>query len=291
MQAESPERSSGDVRLSVALVTRNRPSSLERTLRSLRAQTTRPYEVVVSDDSNDADVARTREVAERYSCRYLSGPRRGLYANRNAAAVACTGTHIHTMDDDHEFPVDHFAHCIEAATAEPESVWTIGEHLASRPQHGKPPFPGEIGPRGFTVRPRDPRDSRAIADGSTIYPRSVFDRGVRYFEAFSFGPVYLELGCRIRELGYTIRWLDSTYVIHHFDAAARSIDDPETVLAARIFVMLCLVNRYEPSVRGRVVCFAEILQRLARAPRTATPALRRGFAAYRARSSELAVTG
>jgi glycosyltransferase involved in cell wall biosynthesis len=289
LQAEARDRSSGDARLSVALVTRNRPSSLERTLRSLRAQTTWPHEVVVSDDSDDADVAATREVVERYSARYLSGPRRGLYANRNAAAVACMGTHIHTMDDDHEFPVDHFAHCIEAATAEPESVWTIGEHLAGRPQHGKPPFPGEIGPRGFTVPPRDPHDSRAIADGSTIYPRSIFDRGVRYSEAFSFGPVYLELGCRIRELGYTIRWLESTHVVHHFDPAARSVDDPETVLAARIFAMLCLVNRYEPSLRGRALCSVEIAYRLARAPRTAVPALRRGFAAYCARRSELAV--
>src|SRR3954471_12844764 len=97
--------------ISVALVTRNRPDSLERTLRSLRAQETQPLEVVISDDSDPDQSAESSPVAEEHGCRYEPGPRRGLYANRNAVARLCRGTHIRTMDDDHEFPPGHWAAC------------------------------------------------------------------------------------------------------------------------------------------------------------------------------------
>src|SRR4051812_33318686 len=103
-----------ETRLSVALVTRNRPSSLARTLRSLRAQTVQPWQVVVSDDSDDAPATEVRRICAEYGCEYLEGPRRGLYANRNRAAIACGGTHIRTMDDDHEFPSGHMEQCVAA---------------------------------------------------------------------------------------------------------------------------------------------------------------------------------
>src|SRR5829696_6359592 len=97
--------------VSIALVTRNRPDSLERTLQSLRAQSTQPHEVVVSDDSDERHAVETRRVVEAHEATYLTGPRRGLYANRNAVASACSGTHVRTMDDDHEFPEGHFTAC------------------------------------------------------------------------------------------------------------------------------------------------------------------------------------
>jgi len=49
-----------------------------------------------------------KEVTLEYGGRYIKGPSRGLYANRNSVARACSGTHIRTMDDDHEFTSDHF---------------------------------------------------------------------------------------------------------------------------------------------------------------------------------------
>ena len=47
-----------EARLSVALVTRNRAASLERTLQSLRSQSVEPWEVVVSDDSDEEKTDR-----------------------------------------------------------------------------------------------------------------------------------------------------------------------------------------------------------------------------------------
>lgn len=93
-----------EIRLSVALVTRNRVGSLRLTLRSLQQQETPPYEVIVSDDSDNESAAQTQELVQEFGFVYLRGPQRGLYANRNHVALACKGTHIRTMDDDHEFP-------------------------------------------------------------------------------------------------------------------------------------------------------------------------------------------
>src|SRR4051812_34264064 len=101
-------RSCSDILLSIALVTRNRPKSLERTLQSLRIQKIWPHEVVISDDSDiEAAIKQNKRLALLYACKYIKGPGRGLYANRNFAAKHCSGTHIRTMDDDHEFPENH----------------------------------------------------------------------------------------------------------------------------------------------------------------------------------------
>ena len=116
-----------EIRLSVALVTRNRPGSLRRCLESLRAQSVQPFEVVVSDDSSKEFADENRRIAAEFCCRHEEGPGRGLYANRNAAALRCAGTHMRTVDDDHTFPPDHFEQCRAAVEEDPCAVWTTGE--------------------------------------------------------------------------------------------------------------------------------------------------------------------
>jgi glycosyltransferase involved in cell wall biosynthesis len=153
------------LQLSVALVTRNRPESLARTIASLRAQSVQPWEVVISDDSDERFAPDVQRIAEKWACRYVSGPQRGLYANRNHAALACHGTHVRTMDDDHEFPPGHIACCIAAIVADPDSVWVIGEFLADQEiEGGAVPFPGQLHPRGYSVAPPDPQCCWAIAE-------------------------------------------------------------------------------------------------------------------------------
>ncbi|MFM6081605.1 MAG: glycosyltransferase family 2 protein, partial [Dolichospermum sp.] len=129
-----------NILLSIALVTRNRPESLERCLKSLRSQNVQPFEVVISDDSDIEHQKATKDVAERWECRYIQGPSRGLYANRNHAALACKGTHIRTMDDDHEFPEQHIENCFIAIKHDPQSVWIIGEYMPTQ-SVGMPPHP------------------------------------------------------------------------------------------------------------------------------------------------------
>jgi glycosyltransferase involved in cell wall biosynthesis len=242
-----------DLTLSIALVTRNRPASLDRTLESLRRQDVQPFEVVLSDDSDEAQQIAVSSLAQKYNCVYQRGPRRGLYANRNAAARACRGTHYRTMDDDHEFPLGHLATCMEAIEQDRDAIWIIGEYTPEQsPQsNGIHPCPGELHPRGHCVMPSDAQHCRAISCGATIYPRSVVDRNIMNVDDFQFGDSYLEYGCRLRKLGYRIRHLQNTYIVHHLISDNRSYADQETDLAARLFSMRCLSFLYEPSVANR----------------------------------------
>ena len=245
-------------RISVALVTRNRPASLERTLKSLRRQSVQPWEVVVSDDSGDEWAAQAKELARIFECRYVVGPKRGLYANRNHAALACQGTHVRTMDDDHEFPEAHINRCSEALEDDPDSVWIIGECLPKETPRFPGPVPGESHPRGFSVKPTNPDDCWAFSDGATVLPSHIFARGVRYPEFFKFGAGYLEFGSRLHWLGYRLRLLPSTYVIHHFDAQNRSFMDQQMDLGSRMFASLCHSFIYQPHARNKLLCLAEI---------------------------------
>jgi|SRR6516162_1122458 glycosyltransferase involved in cell wall biosynthesis len=79
----TPSRS---ISLSVALITRNRPGSLERAIASLRAQDEQPFEIVVSDDFDEEFTSEIETIAQKFGHRYVREPRRGLYANRNSAA-------------------------------------------------------------------------------------------------------------------------------------------------------------------------------------------------------------
>ena len=223
-------------RLSIALVTRNRPDSLRRCLTSVRKQDAQPWEIVVSDDSDPPLAKSVRAMADEFGVRYLSGPRRGLYANRNAAAVACEGTHIRTMDDDHTFPPGHFARCLEKIASSPGSVWACGEMSYVDGEFHKAPCDAtQLHPSGVGGPVSDPDDNWAIADGSTIYPREVFARGLRMIEDFGYGSSYLEFGAYLYRHGFHSRLLTGTFIEHH--AAEATLHRGE--IRGRLFASLC----------------------------------------------------
>jgi len=265
-------------RLSVALVTRNRPASLSRTLRCLAAQDAPPWEIVVSDDSDEAHANETAKVVGRFGFRYLRGPRRGLYANRNFAALACTGTHVRTMDDDHEFGPEHLRLCLEGLQRDPQSVWIIGETHPSE-RVWKQICPGQLHPRGFSVEPADPDDCCSISDGATIYPASIFRKGIRFAECYKFGAAYLEFGARLHWLGYRIRFLPTTSVFHNFDVEKRSFHDPHLDRASRYFAMLCLSFLYHPTFRNKALHGLQIVREIV--SRNGYASWRSALSAYR----------
>lgn len=271
--------------LTVAIVTRNRADSLRRTLASLERQRTAALEILISDDSEGDEAARTRDVAEGFGCRYLRGPERGLYANRNAAALAARTTHVRTMDDDHEFPPGHIDACLAAISRDPEAVWTCSElRPGDLDGDGRGTPPGQLNARGFSEPPAAGRPIWAIADGATIYPRSIFTSGHLFVDDFTFGAAYLELGSRLYRAGFRIRHLANTYVIHHYDPMMRSILDPRVDLGSRFFAMLAHALVHQPSARNRALMTAEIAKQLITHPLVAPVALRRGAAVYRRRA-------
>lgn len=272
------------VRLSVAIVTRNRPDSLERTLQSLRMQSVQPFEVVISDDSDEVHATSIRELASKYDCHYTRGPQRGLYANRNHAALTCQGSHIRTVDDDHTFNPGHFARCLEELAADPASVWYVSEYLPAGEKQGEAPLcPPQLHPRGFSTPPPDPQNCWSIADGSTIYPRAIFESGIHFGEAFKFGASYLEFGSLLYHLGYRVRRMPDIYVIHHYIAGARSYNNAETDLGSCFFAMFCHSFLYQPTARNRSLTCLEVGKQMLLRPRLACRALRAGTAAFRQR--------
>jgi glycosyltransferase involved in cell wall biosynthesis len=282
----------GDHRLSVALVTRNRAESLQRTLESLRAQDVQPWEVVVSDDSDDEVASAVESLARDFDCRYVRGLRRGLYANRNRAARACRGTHIRTIDDDHEFPRGHFRECLRAIRADPRAIWIIGEFVPGEEFRPPPHCPAQLHPRGFSVTPPDPDRCWALADGASIFPREVFDRGNCYVEFFVFGASYLEFGSRLYWLGYHIRFLAETYVVHHFDASNRSYADQEIDIGSRVFSTLCHSFIYQPTFHNKTLTLLQMGRELLVHRGRALRSIRCGLRSYvEHRSTVVGVVG
>jgi hypothetical protein len=93
-------------------------------------------------------------------------------------------------------------------------------------------------------------------------------------EAFRFGAVYLEFGSRLHWLGYRIRHLNTTHVLHHYDPAARSFHEPEEELAAQFFAMMSHSWRYQPTWRNKTLTALEIGRKALRYGRLAQAAAR-----------------
>lgn len=226
--------------LSIALVTRNRPASLRRCLASLRTQDVRVWEVVVADDSDAEHAEQTRAVAHEFSARVIAGPKRGLYANRNAAALACTGTHIRTMDDDHTLPPGHLAACLAEVRRAPEAIWTTGERsYIDGAYFGVAPTASQLHPSGLGGPVADPLDNWAIADGSTIYPATVFASGCRMVEDFCYGSSYLEFGAFLYQRGFRSCCVPGALVEHHMEKATLERGESPEVVASWMFASLC----------------------------------------------------
>lgn len=279
-----------EIRLSVALVTRNRPESLERTLSSLREQSVQPWEVVVSDDSDEQYRELVQALCGTYGCVYITGPRRGLYANRNHAAIRTRGTHIRSMDDDQTFPAEHIRLCVEASQAEPTTVWTIGEIVPNGGAYCFPgllSFPGQLNARGVSQLPEAHGGYWGIADGASIYPEGVFRQGIRFCEDFKFGASYLEFGSLLNWLGFRMKCLSSTYVIHHFVAGKRSFESLEIDLSSRFFAMLCYSLVYQPTHMHQIVTGISILKWMATRPRMSVCCLRSAYTAFAERKKRV----
>ncbi|WP_017303057.1 glycosyltransferase family 2 protein [Spirulina subsalsa] len=231
--------SSTGVKLSIALVTRNRPESLNRCLETVRSQNCQPYEIVVSDDSDPDHRSTTQAIAEHWHCRYIPGPGRGLYANRNHVAFACLGTHIRTMDDDHILPPGHLAQCLVALEQDPFSIWTTGEigyingeYCATAHRANQLCKSGV----GMTIENLD--DNWGIADGSTIYPRVIFDQGLAMLEDYRYGSSYLEFGAYLYYHGFRSRCIPNAYIEHYGDEMTITRYNA-TILESYLYASLC----------------------------------------------------
>lgn len=251
------------IQLSVALVTRNRPESLERCLQSWRSQTVSPWEIVVSDDSNEEYAAKVKALAQQYDCVYTQGPQRGLYANRNHASLTCRGTHILSGDDDHVHPRDYVENILAVAAADPSRIWVFAERNFVEPD-APLVCPAELNPKGGGRAPQDPENCAAIADGSTVYPRSVFDRGLRYDETYPFGNLWYLWGQVLVRNGWRISFSDATFIWHYCIREERERDRQwlKRELECNFYVSLIYNLWIQPSFANTLWSVAALLRRV-----------------------------
>jgi hypothetical protein len=189
------------------------------------------------------------EISVKFDCKYQKGPQRGLYANRNCAALACSGTHVRTMDDDHTFPIDHWTICEEAVRMDPQAFWSIGEtSLVDDKPWGVTDSTIQLHPSGLGCSPENLDKNWAISDGATIYPSLIFFQGNRMIESFSYGSSYLEFGAYLYSQGYMGRYLQSTRVIHHASLSTLNRSEP-SVDESRLFASLAYNLYFRPSLR------------------------------------------
>ncbi|MDJ1168125.1 glycosyltransferase [Roseofilum sp. BLCC_M154] len=248
--------SSQEVTISVALVTCNLPNYLNRCLESIRSQSVQPYEIIVSDDSTPGIAPQNEQIALKWSCRYIKGPRRGLQANLNNVALACQGTHVRIVNDDHIFPEDHFKVIYDAVKQEPESVWILGEYYEYPNPQSHLYLPGEVQPRGFHKAITNFDDCFAISGGSAIIPRKVFNKH-RFLEAFGY-VCDLEFGPRLNALGYRIQYCPDTYVIHlSHGTVEERIEKRKAVSLKGSFLLSYLAYTcYRPRIAGQIECLS-----------------------------------
>jgi glycosyltransferase involved in cell wall biosynthesis len=249
-------------RLSIAIITRNRAEWLRKCLQSWRTQSTQPFEIVVSDDSDPEFDVATMNVASEFECRYVKGPKRGLYANRNNAALACHGTHIMSADDDHTHPPCFTENILINIGVAPECVWTYSEKHPLRPDEPAQPIP-ELTPDNRIVAPRDITHCRGIADGSTVYPREIFDEGLRYDETYPFGALWYLWGQQLYRRGYRIRFSDRTFVWHHSDSSLERSEDTawvEQQIECNLYVLFRNAVRENKSPTGLARATVQLLR-------------------------------
>ncbi|MBT8319322.1 MAG: glycosyltransferase [Gramella sp.] len=248
------------IKLSIAIVTRNRPDSLFETLQSLSKQDMQPYEIVISDDSNQEDlITQNKKIAKKFKALYFKGPQKGLYANRNFVARKCSGTHFRTMDDDHYFPKGHLLKCLKAIQNEPKTIWTIGEYYpTSKDKKLPPPIPGQLHPRGFSIIPADMNEYFGISCGGTIYPSEVVKEQVFNCEIYKFGSIFLEYGARLKKKGFQIKFLPDTYFIHNDSETTASEIPDKKLREARLFSMFCFSFDYQKTIKNQAQTLAQI---------------------------------
>lgn len=242
--------------ISIALVTCNLPHYLSRCLESIRSQSIQPYEIVVSDDSNPKIAPQTEAVAHKWNCKYIHGPRRGLQANLNNAALACQGSHVRIVNDDHIFPENHFKVIYDTVKSDPESIWILGEYYEYPNPKSHLHLPGEVQPRGFHKPITNFDDCFAISGGSAIIPRRVFDKH-SFLEAFGY-VCDLEFGPRLNALGYRIRYCPETYVIHlSHGTVEERIEKRKIVYPKGSFLLSYLTySCYRPNFFYRIECLS-----------------------------------
>ena len=119
-------------RISVALATRNRGSSVVETVRSILGNDYADFEIVIADQSDDDATQKSVEILKDPRARYVRCETRGRSAAENAAIREARGELIAMTDDDCTVPCDWLRE-IEAAFAAEERIGVVFGNVIAAP--------------------------------------------------------------------------------------------------------------------------------------------------------------
>ena len=246
--------------LSIVIPSKNRPVSLYRCLKSLFKENFCFYEVLLSNDSSKKYERVYNQIANKFQIKILKGPNSGIYSNHNFLYRKAKGSHIRIVDDDHTFPNFHFKICAKYIDLYPNDIISIGEIYPNT--EGKIFFPGELNSRGFSSKPKNFESCSALASGSSIFPRKVFDLKIYEIDIYPFGMIWLEYGKRLKKMGFNIKILKDTHVIHHYMESNRSYNSKSLMLETTFFVMLANNLIYEKKIKNFFFMIYEVCKQI-----------------------------
>lgn len=192
--------------VSVCICTRNRPEELRKALNSLENSTYPIFEVIVSDDSTSNET-ETLIAADFPQVKYLSGPRRGLGANRNNALQAVIGSHVLFIDDDvilgEQFLETVFStiegYSLQQGADKSQLIVTGLEN-----NNGELVFPHEQDFLGFQKIDYQQGDSlKTVVINSAVFPINLFNK-VLFDEKLVYGCDEVDFTTRAVQEGFKI---------------------------------------------------------------------------------------
>ncbi len=195
------------MRIATCITTRNRSKQLDNCLNALWNSTVKPSTVVVSDDSQDVEIQRSnQEVVKKYpGTTYITGPRRGVCANRNNAVNATSALEtdfVAFVDDDICVEPDFIANAVNRYSQIPndQRKYTILTGSSTSTQ-GQKLLPSKLSFRGYFCATEGTPETVVIH--AALFPRQFFSQE-QWDEDIFFGYEDAELCLRAIKYGYKI---------------------------------------------------------------------------------------
>ncbi len=207
MSTSTAEMNQSQPTLTVCICTIDRPDVLDRCLAAIAAGKRQPDAVIVSDDSSDGSASGW--VCSKYPLvRYMSGPRRGLCANRNVVIAEAKTDYVALLDDDAVVSGTFVSRAYELIGVNSADVILTGSVI----EDGKtivaanPSFLGYFTDTSSTLR-------KNINLNCNVIPRKAFSAAC-FDENIGYGYEDMDLCSRLTSLGYTIRYEPSLTNTH-----------------------------------------------------------------------------
>ena len=124
-------------------------------------------------------------------------------------------------------------------------------------------YPREINPRGFSSSVKNFDDNIALASGSSIFPRYIFNiKKIFELEEYKFGMIWNEFALRLNKKGVKIRILKNTYVNHFYNETDRSYNCKSIDMETKFFMILVYNLIYKKNILNISQGIYEIIKEL-----------------------------